>query len=82
MNITRDTEQVVKSKKIIANCRSIAFKRLAGSEPCKVDGYPLQDGETIEFNCFPGELDIHQYDIKFSNTGLDKMIYVFRELEV
>lgn len=81
-NIERNTTQIVKSQKVESNCRSIAFKRLTGSEPCSIDGYPLQDGETMEFNCFPGEIDVHKYALKFTETGLDKMVYVFRELEV
>ena len=82
MRIEREYEQIVKSKKIKANCRAIAFIRLAGSEPCFVDGFPLQDDVALEFNCYPGEVDIHQYDLTFTNTGLDKMVYIFRELEV
>lgn len=81
-NIQRETLQIVKSQRLTANCRSIAFLRLAGSDPATVDGFPLQDGVSMEFSLFPGETDIHSYRIVFENGVNPKMIYVFKEKEV
>jgi hypothetical protein len=65
---------------ITSDCIAIAFNRPIGSNPVNVNGYPLQEGQTLRISQNTGDIDRSQYQIYFGGgTGSDEC-YVFRTL--
>jgi hypothetical protein len=65
---------------ITSDCIAIAFNRPIGSNPVNVNGYPLQEGQTLRISQNTGDIDRSQYQIYFgTGTGSDEC-YVFRTL--
>jgi hypothetical protein len=80
MNTITETMYVGEATMITSDCIAIAFNRPIGSNPVNVNGYPLQEGQTLRISQNTGDIDRSQYQIYFgTGTGADEC-YVFRTL--
>ena len=79
--IKTQNEQVYKTQKVAANCRSITFEIQTGSAPCSIDDYPLVINRPYSINLYPGELNVSNYQVTWGSPGT-KVLYITRELEV
>jgi hypothetical protein len=80
MNTITETMYVGEATMITSDCIAIAFNRPIGSNPVNVNGYPLQEGQTLRISQNTGDIDRSQYQIYFgTGTGSDEC-YVFRTL--
>ena len=79
MNTTTEIQYVGEATMITSDCIAIAFNRPTGSNPVNVNGYPLQQGQTLTISQNTGDIDRTQYQIFFSGAGTNEC-YVFRTL--
>lgn len=80
MNTITETQYVGEATMITSDCIAIAFNRPIGSNAVNVNGYPLQEGQTLRISQNTGDIDRSQYQIYFgTGTGADEC-YVFRTL--
>ena len=49
IDVINETEFVGENKMVKADCFAITFKRITGSNPVSINGYPLGDGESLQF---------------------------------
>jgi hypothetical protein len=80
MNTITETMYVGEATMITSDCIAIAFNRPIGSNAVNVNGYPLQEGQTLRISQNTGDIDRSQYQIYFgAGSGADEC-YVFRTL--
>lgn len=82
IDVTNETQYVGESQMIFSNCLAITFKRMAGSNPVSVNGYPIGDGESLQFEQSQGQIDRTQYNVVFGTGGTGNELYVFRTIPV
>lgn len=82
INIINETQYVGENKMITSDCFAITFKRVTGSNPVSVNGYPLADGESLQFEQTENHLDRTQYNVVFGTGGTGNELYVFRTIPV
>jgi len=82
IDIINETQYVGEDKMITSDCFAITFKRVLGSDPVTVNGYPLGDGESLQFEQTENHLDRTQYAVKFGTGGTGPNLYVFRTIPV
>lgn len=67
-----------KNQAIDSYCISIAFHRPTGSNPFRVNGIPVADGDTLTINQNVGDLDITKYQIVFQAGAGNNECYVMK----
>lgn len=80
IDIINETQYVGENKMITSDCFAITFKRVLGSNPVSVNGYPLADGESLQFEQTENHLDRTQYNVVFGTGGSGNELYVFRTI--
>ena len=80
INVINETQYVGENQMIISDCFAITFKRATGSNPVSVNGYPLADGESLQFEQTENHLDRTQYNVVFGTGGSGNELYVFRTI--
>ena len=80
INVINETQYVGENQMIISDCFAITFKRVTGSNPVSVNGYPLADGESLQFEQTENHLDRTQYNVVFGTGGSGNELYVFRTI--
>jgi hypothetical protein len=80
IDIINETQYVGENKMITSDCFAITFKRVTVSNPVSVNGYPLGDGESLQFEQTENHLDRTQYNVVFGTGGTGNELYVFRTL--
>ena len=81
INIINETQFVGDNKIVKADCFAITFKRILGSNPVSINGYPLADGESITFAQTENHVDRTQYNVVFSGAGTNQL-FVFKTIPV
>lgn len=79
------TEFVGKAKMVTSDCVSIAFFRpTTNTNDVRVNGVPLEAGQTFTIDQKVGNLDITQYQVDFTDLGAPNTneLYVIRTLLV
>jgi len=80
MNTQTLFEFVGDGKMLTSDCIAIAFRRKAGTNPVTVNGYPLEENETLRIAQNVGDIDRTQYQINFqTGTGANEL-HVFRTI--
>ena len=80
IDIINETQYVGENKMVTSDCFAITFKRVLGSNPVSVNGYPLADGESLQFEQTENHLDRTQYNVVFGTGGSGNELYVFRTI--
>lgn len=81
IDVINETEFVGENKMVKADCFAITFKRITGSNPVSINGYPLGDGESLQFEQTENHLDRTQYNCVFSGGGTNQL-FVFRTIPI
>lgn len=63
-----------------SNCIGIAFTRATGSNAFTVNGYPLEDGQTLRIEQNVGDIDRTQYSIVFTSSSTTNECHCFRTI--
>ena len=80
MNTTTEIQYVGEATMITSDCIAIAFNRPTGSKPVNVNGYPLEQGQTLRISQNVGDIDRTQYQVYFGSGAGNEECYVFRTL--
>lgn len=80
MNTQTEFEYIGDQKMQESNCIAIAFTRPTGSNPVSVNGYPLEEGQTLRIEQNVGDIDRTQYAVQFSSGAGTNECYCFRTL--
>jgi hypothetical protein len=80
MNTQTEFEYIGDQKMQESNCIAIAFTRPTGSNPVSVNGYPLEEGQTLRIEQNVGDIDRTQYAVQFSAGAGPNECYCFRTL--
>ena len=80
MNTEVIFEYVTIPKMITSDCIAIAFNRPTGSNPVNVNGYPLEQGQTLRISQNVGDIDRTQYQITFGTGAGDNKLFVMRTI--
>ena len=80
MNTQTLFEFVGDAKMQTSDCIAIAFRRKAGTNPVTVNGYPLEENETLRIAQNVGDVDRTQYQIAFQTGTGSNELYVFRTI--
>lgn len=80
MNTQTEFEYIGDQKMQESNCIAIAFTRPTGSNPVSVNGYPLEEGQTLRIEQNVGDTDRTQYAVQFSAGAGTNECYCFRTL--
>lgn len=60
-------------------CSSLMFRN-AGTAMAWIDEiFPLYPGEVVQFDGYPGEINIHSYSINWTGTGTQLVIMAAKE---
>lgn len=78
MNTQTLFEFVGDTKMLTSDCIAIAFRRKAGTNPVTVNGYPLEENETLRIAQNVGDIDRTQYQIAFQSGAASNELHVFR----
>lgn len=65
MKTTLISNTIAKSQALDSDCVSIMFHRTQGSNPVKVNGIPIPDGQTLTISQNAGDLDVTKYEVRF-----------------
>lgn len=82
INVINETQFVGDDGMVTSDCFAITFKRVLGSNPVFVNGYPLADGESLQFEQTENHLDRTQYNIRFGTGGSGNNCFVFKTIPV
>ena len=82
IDVVNETQYVGENKMIFSDCFAITFKRIIGSDPVSVNGFPIGDGESLQFEQTENHLDRTQYNVVFGTGGTGPNLFVFRTIPV
>jgi len=82
IDVINETQFVGDETMVTSDCFAITFKRPSGTNPVYINGYPLEDGESIQFEQTENHLDRTQYQVTFGTGGSGSQCWVFRTLPV
>ena len=82
INVINETQFVGDDSMVTSDCFAITFKRPLGTNPIFINGYPLGDGESLQFEQTENHLDRTQYNIRFGTGGSGNECYVFKTIPV
>jgi|TARA_E500000318_G_scaffold1684_1_gene2365 hypothetical protein len=75
-------EFVGENRSITALSKAITFVVPSTGNPCRVNGFPINAGDSLEISLDEDDLDVTNYDVFFdSGTGSDEL-YVIRVIRV
>ena len=80
MNTQTLFEFVGEGKMLTSDCIAIAFRRKAGTNAVSINGYPLEENETLRIAQNVGDVDRSQYQVSFTSADNTGELYVFRTI--
>jgi hypothetical protein len=80
MNTQTEFEYIGDQKMQESNCVAIAFTRPTGSNAVSVNGYPLEEGQTLRIEQNVGDIDRTQYSVIFTAGAATNECYCLRTL--